>query len=206
VGEKSSYTLGNCMNDSTNLILLLMMCLFLQKKGLLRRGKGFCISINFNVPEVKMLLLLSYFVIAGVLSLAFFTFRVTEFDQHFKDLSRYFSCNRYGYSPQCEELRDDFETHLKPELYLTSLFILALLVWVHLLFAIQVQDIRKVIQRKRTTTWGMHWCTLLYSILLFMYRCSSEKNKKEEVFLFVSLLVTLQTATELILMWNTDMF
>ena len=45
--------------------------IYLQSHGLFKRGKGRC--INFSVPEVKILILLSFFIAFGIVSLANFS-------------------------------------------------------------------------------------------------------------------------------------
>ena len=46
----------------------------------------------------------------------------------------------------CEDIRHQFEKHLHPELHVVTALSLGLLSWVYLLFAVQVQDIKRVLQ------------------------------------------------------------
>jgi len=103
--------------------------------------------MDFSVPEVKILLLLSYFIILGVVSLVNFTFSINDLNPFLDDLFRYFVCELGGDSPLCADIRQEFESHLKPGLNSTTFVLLALITWVHLLFAIQIQDVKKLIQR-----------------------------------------------------------
>ena len=117
-----------------------------QNKTLLKRKKYHCV-IDFSVPEVKILLLLSYFIVLGVFSLVNFSFSAIYLDPFLDDLFRYFVCELAGNSPSCADIRKEFESHLTPGLNVTSFSLLAMLTWVHLLFAVQIQDARRLIQR-----------------------------------------------------------
>ena len=61
----------------------------------------------------------------------------------------YFACQAYGYSADhtCNAEYDRFRSYLKPELNISMLFLVGLLPWSNLLFAVQVSDIKKVIQK-----------------------------------------------------------
>ena len=104
---------------------------------------------------MKILLLLSYFIVFGIISLVNFSISINEADPFLDDLFKYFACHLFGNNPECEDIRQDFEKHLKPGLSGTSYLLLALITWVHLLFAIQAQDVKRtvksVIKRYRST-------------------------------------------------------
>ena len=117
-----------------------------QNNALFQRDKCHCV-VDFSVPEVKILLLLSYFIVFGVVSLVNFTFAAINLNPFLDDLYRYFLCELGGNNPLCEDIRRDFESHLNPELNFVTFVLLAMLTWVHLLFAIQFQDIKKLMQR-----------------------------------------------------------
>ena len=117
-----------------------------QNKTLFKRKKYHCV-INVGVPEVKILLLLSYFIVLGVFSLVNFSFSAIHLDPFLDDLFRYFVCELAGDSPSCESIRKEFESRLTPALNVISFTLLALLTWVHLLFAVQIRDVQKLVQR-----------------------------------------------------------
>ena len=48
--------------------------------------------------------------------------------------------------PMCEDIRQEFEKHVCPELDYVTCPCLGLLSWIYLLFAIQVQDIKRLLQ------------------------------------------------------------
>ena len=126
----------------------------MQTTGLFKKGKSIWF-VSFSVPEVKILLLLSYFIVFGITSLVNFSISINEANPFLDDLFRYFECNLFGSDPKCEDIRQDFEKHLKPGLNSATYILLALITWVHLLFAIQAQDVKKtvksVIKRYRST-------------------------------------------------------
>ena len=62
-----------------------------------------------------------------------------------KDLLNYFECQLTGYDPVCEDIRRQFEEHLKPELNAVSYFLIAFITWVNLLFAITGEDVKWLI-------------------------------------------------------------
>jgi len=116
----------------------------LQTKGLFNKDKrkGLC-SIKFSVPQVKMLLLLGYFIIFGIMALVTLSIVADNADDFAYDMFRYSRCNLFGYDPKCEDIRKDFEKHTSPGLISSTYLLLGLLSWVHLLFVIQVEHIKK---------------------------------------------------------------
>ena len=125
---------------------IIILCTYLQSTALFKREKYYCI-INFSIPEVKILLLLSYFIIIGIISVVNFSISVTNLNKFLEDLFRYFVCELNGDNPHCENIRKEFEGHLNPGLNLTSFVLLAFLTWVHLLFAIRLEDVKILTQR-----------------------------------------------------------
>ena len=140
------YTYSYTYDVHTNIFIILFPLSSPQNKSLFKRKKYHCV-IDFSVPEVKILLLLSYFIVLGVLSLVNFSFSAIYLDPFLDDLFRYFVCELPGDSPSCADIRKEFESHLTPGLNVTSFSLLALLTWVHLLFAVQIQDAKRLIQR-----------------------------------------------------------
>ena len=120
---------------------------FLQNYGLLKEGKT-C-YINFSVPEVKILILLSGFIVFGVVLLVDISFFINQANPFLDDLYKYFTCQLGGFDPMCEDIRRQFEKHLHPELYAMTYLLMGLITVVYLLFAIQAQDVKKLIQRIR---------------------------------------------------------
>jgi len=64
-------------------------------------------------------------------------------------LFAYFTCQAAGYNgpDTCATERDELESYLKPELNAITYFLLGLLPWTNLLFAIQVRDIKKLAKK-----------------------------------------------------------
>lgn len=61
----------------------------------------------------------------------------------------YFRCQATEYSTnnQCYESYDELESYLKPQLNSATYFLLGLLPWLNLLFAIQVSDVKKALHK-----------------------------------------------------------
>ena len=62
-------------------------------------------------------------------------------------LLNYFACQARGYSASntCHAEYEELDSHLKPELNSATFFVLGLVPWSNLLFAVQVSDIKKAI-------------------------------------------------------------
>lgn len=121
---------------------------FLQSHGLIKNdSQQGCLGISFSVPEVKILILLSYFIVFGIMTLVNFSILIHESSHFSNDLARYFVCQLNGYDPTCEDYRREFEKHLSPEVNSTTYLLIGLTTWVHLLFVIQIQDVKKLIKR-----------------------------------------------------------
>ena len=110
-----------------------------------KRGKA-CL-VFFSVPEVKILILLSYYILFGIVLLTHVTITINESVPFRDDLFKYFECQLTGYDPVCEDLRCQFEKHLKPGLNGVTYFLVAFVTWVNLLFAIKGEDIKWLIQK-----------------------------------------------------------
>ena len=121
-----------------------------QKQQLFKKqsSKWFC-YIKFSVPEVKVLIISCYFIIFGITALVNVSITVRDGDIAMFKLLVYFTCQAAGYNgtDTCAGERDDLESHLKPELNAATYFLLGLVPWLNLLFAIQVQDIKRALHR-----------------------------------------------------------
>ena len=118
--------------------------IFLQNYGLFKQGKQRC--INFSVPEVKILILLSTFIILGVVVLVNLSINITDGQLFMDGVIRYITCQLGGYNPMYEDIRREFEKHLYPGIENTTYLLLGLVSWEYLLFAIHIQDIKRVLQ------------------------------------------------------------
>ena len=112
---------------------------------MIKRDNGQCIT--FSVPEVKILLLLCYCIAIGVLSLINLTVGVDDTDLFLKDLTNYFVCHLSGDDPMCEQFRQEFEKHDHVKMNAFTYFLIALITWVDLLYAIHSQDVKWLIKR-----------------------------------------------------------
>lgn len=118
----------------------------MQSNGFFKREKG-CFIINFTVPEVKILILLSYFLVFGIVSLVNISITINEANAFLDDLFKYFACQLGGYNPKCEEFRQQFEKHLKPGLNGANYALIGLITWVHILIATKAQDYKWLRQK-----------------------------------------------------------
>ena len=126
------------------------LCVFivLQNHGLVKRGNN---CINFTVPEVKILILLSCFIISGTLTLVLLGLIINDTELLLDDIFKYITCQLGGYNPMCEDIRHQFEKYIHPELRGAVAVSLGLLSGAYLFFfTLQVQDIKRVLQGMAT--------------------------------------------------------
>ena len=100
-----------------------------------------------------MLILSCYFIIFGIVTLINLSFTITTADVVFDRLLDYFACQAKGHSANntCSAEYDELESHLKPKLNTAAYFLMGLVPWTNLLFAIQVSDIKKAVQKIKRT-------------------------------------------------------
>ena len=96
------------------------------------------------MPEVKILILLSNFIIFGLVVLVNFSYSITENNSYLEHLYEYFTCQLGGFDPMCEDIRRQFEKHLQPELTALTYLLMGSIT------AIQTQDVKKLIQGIRS--------------------------------------------------------
>ena len=78
-----------------------------------------------------------------------FSMNIRDADISLEALLGYVFCQASGYSADhtCHVEYDRLRSVLKPEFNITVYFLLGLLPWLNLLFAVQVSDIKKVVQK-----------------------------------------------------------
>ena len=78
-----------------------------------------------------------------------YSVNIRDVDIIVERLLDYFVCQAYGYSADhtCYAEYDRFRSVLKPEFNSTTYLLVGLLPWLNLLFAVQVSDIKKVVQK-----------------------------------------------------------
>ena len=96
---------------------------------------------------MKILILSCYFLIFGITVLINLSIAIRDGDMFSDKLLNYFACQARGYNDEntCYAEYEELESYLIPELNSATFFLLGLLPWSNLLFAIQVSDIKKVI-------------------------------------------------------------
>ena len=111
---------------------------------------------------MKILILSCYFILFGTIGLINFSTDIRDTDIILDSLLDYFTCQSIGYSADhtCSAEYDKLRSYIQPELYSTTYIFLGLLPWSNLLFAVQVSDIKKVIQN-----------------VLYLYRSCDSKDK-----------------------------
>ena len=120
--------------------MTLFYVIYLQNVGLHKRGKA-CL-VFFSVPEVKILTMLSYYTVFGIVQLVNVAITINDTTPFQNKLFRYFECQLTGYDPTCEDIRRQFEEYIKPELNGLSYSLFAFITWVNLLFVIDRTDVK----------------------------------------------------------------
>ena len=98
---------------------------------------------------MKILILSYYFIIFGIIVLITLSYSIRDGDIILDKLLDYFACQARGYDNDntCYAEHEELESHLKPGLSMATSFLLGLVPWLNLLFAIQVSDIKKLIHK-----------------------------------------------------------
>ena len=103
--------------------------------------------ISFSVPEVKILILSCYFIIFGIIALVNFSVSIRDSDIQEDRLLAYFVCQARGTNNNntCNEEYDEVQMilSLRETLNNAVYFLMGLLPWLNLLFAIQVRYVKK---------------------------------------------------------------
>ena len=101
---------------------------------------------------MKILLLSSFFVIFGIVTLVTLSISIRNSEIIVDRLLNYILCQVKGYTniDSCVAERDELESHLQPELSSASFLLLGLLPWSNLLFAIQFTDVNQTLQKLKT--------------------------------------------------------
>ena len=122
---------------------------FLQRHQLFEKNSSYRYCIAFSVPEAKILVLSCYFIVFGMTALITFSYIIRDSDIIIEKLLIYFACQARGSSSNntCSTEYDELRSYLKPELNSASYFLLSLVSWSNILYAIQFTDIKNVIQR-----------------------------------------------------------
>jgi len=109
-------------------------------------------NIKFGTPEVKVLLLSTYFVVFGIITLVTLSLSIRDSEIIIENTLHFIACQVKGHTSinSCEAERDELESHLQPELRSTVFISLGLLPWSNLLFAIQFRDVKMVLQKIRS--------------------------------------------------------
>ena len=106
-------------------------------------------TLNLSVPEVKFLILLSSFISFEVVLSEYYSYAFYQANSLIDDLNKYFACQLGGFDSMCGDIRRQSEKHLQPEINVMTYISLGIITVVYLLFAMQVQDVKKMIQRIR---------------------------------------------------------
>ena len=101
------------------------------------------------MPEVKILVLSCYFIIFGITALITLSYTIRDSNVILEKLLIYFACQARGSGSDnmCSAEYDELESHLKPELNSATYFLLSLVSWSNILYAVQFTDIKNLIRR-----------------------------------------------------------
>ena len=98
---------------------------------------------------MKILILSCYVILFGISALINYSISIRDADITLDRLLDYFACQASGYSADhtCSAEYDRLRSYLHPELDTVTYILLGLVPFSNLLFAIQVSDIKKAIQK-----------------------------------------------------------
>ena len=107
-------------------------------------------------PEVKMLILLCYFVVFTSVLSAHVIVSIQHTKPITENLYAYFVCQMNGANPNCDKLQAEFRQHLMPNLISTTFIMIGLINWVYLIFPIHYKDIEYVVSRATNGIYCLH--------------------------------------------------
>ena len=102
---------------------------------------------------MKILILSCYFIIFGITVLINLSINIRDGDVILDKILAYFACQARGYDDEntCYAEYEELGSYLMPELYSATFFLMGILPWSNLLFAIKVSDIKNLIHRVTRT-------------------------------------------------------
>ena len=98
-------------------------------------------------PEVKMLILLCYFLVFTAVLSAHIIVSIQQTQPITEGIYAYFLCQLNGANPNCDELQEEFRQHLTPNVTSTTFIMIGLINWVYLIFPFHYKDIEFIISR-----------------------------------------------------------
>lgn len=101
-------------------------------------------------PEIKMLILLCYFIVYIAVLSALIVESVQYSGPVTEGIFAYFLCQLNGNNPNCDKLQMQFRQYLRPELASTTFLMTGLINWVYLIFPIHYKDIEYIVLRVTT--------------------------------------------------------
>ena len=96
-------------------------------------------------PEVKMLILLCYFVVYTAVLSALIVVSVEYLEPITEGIFGYFLCQLNGENPNCDALLVQFRQYLRPKLASTTFLMTGFINWIYLIFPIHYKDIENII-------------------------------------------------------------
>ena len=105
--------------------------------------------VSFSVPEVKTLIFSCFFIIFGITTLITLSISIRDADITTDRLFNYFACQARGRNGNntCYEEYHELQMVLSPDLNIATYFLMGIIPWSNLLFAIRVRGVKKRIQR-----------------------------------------------------------
>ena len=102
-------------------------------------------GVIISTAEKKILFVLFYYVIFGIIMLMYFGFAIGDADLFVEALETYFLCQTFGHLPnetsQCDP--KEYQQHMYPELKATTYFLMAFITTARLTFVINWSTITK---------------------------------------------------------------
>ncbi|XP_065889434.1 uncharacterized protein [Dysidea avara] len=145
------------LGSGSILFIIIFWTLVKRKQLIKKRSSNHFCSIKFGIPEVKILLLSTYFVIVGIVTLVTVSIIIRDSEVTADSLLNYILCQVQGYTStnSCAAERHELESHLQPGLSSMTCLLLGLLPWSNLLFAVQFTDISQALKKIKSVYQSM---------------------------------------------------
>ena len=107
-------------------------------------------------PEVKMLILLCYFVVYTAVLSALIVVSVEYLQPLIEGIYGYFLCQLNGENPNCDTLQTQFRQYLQPKLASATFLMTGFANWIYLIFPIHYKDIEYIVLKATSKIHGLY--------------------------------------------------
>ena len=104
---------------------------------------------GFSSPETKSFILFWYYIATFLVVVTYLTLNMQVINSASENLEDYINCSATGYKPTCEVYKENVEDITQPSYYLDlfTVIMASLMNVAHLIYTINIHDIKSVVKR-----------------------------------------------------------